>query len=814
MEEILNSIREYLKDNQPKYLHNNNFIAGKSQVLYSGMYWDDKEITAMISAIMTGKWFVSGEHVHKFENQFSKKFGHKYSHMVNSGSSANLVMIGALKKYFNWADGDEIIVSPVGFPTSISVLVQNNLKPVFIDIEFDTLNFDITKIEEKITDKTRGIFISPVLGNAPDMDYLKQLCDRYNIQMIGDNCDSLGSKWDNKFLTDYYVASSCSFYPAHHLSLGEGGSISTNIEEIQKTAFSLSHWGRCLPYEGTVYTNKGIKKIGEITLDDVVYTHKGNYKKVSHLFKSDYTGIMYKFKSKKSLDCEFTSEHPLYIERNGSYDWIEAKDIKVGDNLVMRIPDEKETPETITFKYNTLVKQEEFTVKVEPDLFRLIGYWLAEGSLAKDNKGSNGKNKPSEKDMYLYYIVEFTFHEKEVDYIEDVKILMKKYFNTTGWVETRKDSKGIALKFKSRRAYEFLYQYCNKISYEKKMHNDFLHYNKECIIEVLKGYWRGDGSTVYAAQHIYTTSLDLFHQFKFMLSRLGIVPSIHIRTPEKHTPIIVNNLLVTAKHDLYSLKIHGKDVINFSNMINEPSPVKKLLKNNDKFISDDSKYTLHQITEIIENEVRDFKVYNFEVEDDNSYHAYGIASHNCCHCVGSANLLPCGTCGNRFDKWLKDYDGIVDHRYVFDNMGYNLKPLDLQGAIGIEQLKKFDEIETKRKISKDRIESILTKYVSGIKGVKSLPKADTCWFGTPFVCESKELKRKLVDFLEQNRIQTRNYFAGNILIHEGYKHLDDFKQYPNANKVLDTVFFLGASPHYNEEIFEYVDSVFRDKWIN
>ena len=147
-------------------------------------------------------------------------------------------------------------------------------------------------------------------------------------------------------------------------------------------------------------------------------------------------------------------------------------------------------------------------------------------------------------------------------------------------------------------------------------------------------------------------------------------------------------------------------------------------------------------------------------------------------------------------------------------MGYNLKPMDLQGSIGLVQLSKFEDIDKKRKQSKIQIESIITRYVKGVKGVESLEKSDTCWFGTPFICENKELKDKLVSFLEENKIQTRNYFAGNILFHPGYSHLGNLDEYPNSNLVLDKVFFLGAAPHYNEDVFNYVENIFKEKWVN
>ena len=240
LEDILKLTEEYIKQNQPKYLYNARFEPGKSQVLYSGPYWNEKEIVSSINTLLTGKWLVSGENVYKFENRFANRFGVKYSHMVNSGSSANLVLIAGLKKYFNWQNDDEIIVSPVGFPTTISTIIQNGLKPIFIDIEYDTLNFDINQIESKITNKTRGIFVSPVLGNPPDMDKLKNICEKYDLKLIGDSCDSIGTKWGGKDLNENYIAWSTSFYPAHHISTGEGGMVLTNIEELKKLFVSIS----------------------------------------------------------------------------------------------------------------------------------------------------------------------------------------------------------------------------------------------------------------------------------------------------------------------------------------------------------------------------------------------------------------------------------------------------------------------------------------------------------------------------------------------------------------------------------------------
>ena len=426
--EFLDKAREEDDKLFPFIANVKEFNEEKDSVYYSGPYWDDNEIQAMFYSILKGKWLSAGEDVNKFERKFSKKFNKAFSVMVNSGSSANLVLIAALKKYFGWNDGDEIIVSCVGFPTTINPILQNNLKPVFVDINWNDLNWDLDQLQNKITDKTRAVFSSPVLGNAYDVDKLITICKNNGLEIIADNCDSLGSKWNGKYLTDYAVAASCSFYPAHHITTIEGGMVSSDIEEIVDLARSFAWWGRG------------------------------------------------------------------------------------------------------------------------------------------------------------------------------------------------------------------------------------------------------------------------------------------------------------------------------------------------------------------------------------------------CYCVGKQNLLANGVCGKRFSQWIDDYEENVDHKYLFTNIGYNLKPTNFQGAIGSVQLEKFEDVHTRRRINKERIGDIFER-INGLRTLAELPSAETSWFGVPLVCEDKKQKQALVKHLEENRVQTRNYFAGNILMHPAYREIDDFRKYPNANEVLDRVFFVGCSPTITGEMINYIEVVV-DKFIS
>ena len=422
MYQLIDSFIESAKEidgNIFPFIANKDWVEGKP-VYYSGPYWDDLEARELIYSILKGKWLSSGEKVNKFENEFSNKFNFKHSVMVNSGSSANLVMFASLKKYFGWKDGDEIIVCACGFATTVAPIVQCGLKPIFVDIDWEDLNWNLDEVANKITKKTRAVISSPVLGNPYDIDKIVDICESNNIHLIADNCDSLGSKWKGEYLTKHAIAASCSFYPAHHICTIEGGMVSSNEKAIIDLARSFAWWGRA------------------------------------------------------------------------------------------------------------------------------------------------------------------------------------------------------------------------------------------------------------------------------------------------------------------------------------------------------------------------------------------------CYCVGQQNLLPKGVCGKRFDTWLESYDDIVDHKYVFSNMGYNLKPLDLQGSVGSVQLLKFDKIHSIRRTNKQRIQGIIEK-ISGTRVVNERKDSETSWFGVPIICENTKLKKNLVAYLEQNKIQTRNYFAGNILLHPGYSHLDDATKYPKANQVLNKVFFLGCSPTINEKMIDYIE---------
>lgn len=222
------------------------WVAGKDFVNYSGPYFDHKEILAATSTLLDG-WLVMGNDCVKFEKQFPKQFAKEHGILTNSGSSSNLLMMSTLtsKRGYNFPKGTKVLMPIAGFPTTLNPTLQVGFEPVFLDIELDTLNLDLTKAEELIKKHNiKVITFAHVLGNPPNMEWVMYLVDRYNLVLLEDCCDALGSTYKNKPLGSFGEMASCSFYPAHHMTMGEGGFVACEDNETEVILRSFREWGR------------------------------------------------------------------------------------------------------------------------------------------------------------------------------------------------------------------------------------------------------------------------------------------------------------------------------------------------------------------------------------------------------------------------------------------------------------------------------------------------------------------------------------------------------------------------------------------
>ena len=222
------------------------FVPGQSKVPYAGRVYDDEELRLGVDSILQF-WLTAGPFANQFETQMRDYFGAKAAYLVNSGSSANLLMIATLLSpqiEDGLRRGDEVITPAVTFPTTLTPLVQNGLIPVFVDCKPGVYDVDVAQIEAAIGPKTRAIFVPHTVGLPCDLDALVAIAEKHNLWFLEDGCDALGSTWDGKLVGTFGAMSSISFYPAHHMTLGEGGMVFVNKGGVRKTCLSVRDWGR------------------------------------------------------------------------------------------------------------------------------------------------------------------------------------------------------------------------------------------------------------------------------------------------------------------------------------------------------------------------------------------------------------------------------------------------------------------------------------------------------------------------------------------------------------------------------------------
>lgn len=248
LEEILKNLEEYIEQK----IKNEERWEDGDWIKYSGPVFSKEEYIEVIKTLLDG-WLIFGKKGREFELKFSEFLGKKHGTLTNSGSSANLLMVSALTsqdpnldKRYKVSKGDKFITPVVCFPTTLNPLIQNGLEPVFVDVTLPDLNLDLDQVEKKLEEdpKIKGIIFAHVLGNPPNMDRLMSLVEKYNLIYLEDACDALGSTYDNKKLGSFGIISTCSFFPAHHMTMGEGGFVATNSPRIRKILASFRDWGR------------------------------------------------------------------------------------------------------------------------------------------------------------------------------------------------------------------------------------------------------------------------------------------------------------------------------------------------------------------------------------------------------------------------------------------------------------------------------------------------------------------------------------------------------------------------------------------
>jgi len=289
---IKDEILEKVKELYEVKFNATNLTNEITAVRYAGRVFDEKELMNLVDSSLDF-WLTAGRYADEFESRFANLFEVSDAILVNSGSSANLIAVSTLTSPKlgdrRLRPGDEVITVASGFPTTVAPLVHNQLVPTFVDVSLETFNAIPDQIEEAVSSKTRAIFMAHTLGNPFDLDKVLEIAKKHNLWVIEDNCDAVGSTYDGKMTGSFGDLATVSFYPAHQMTMGEGGCVLTNNEELAMIARSFRDWGRdcyCGPGENNTCGKRFTQQFGDLPRGydhKYVYTHIGYNLKVTDM---------------------------------------------------------------------------------------------------------------------------------------------------------------------------------------------------------------------------------------------------------------------------------------------------------------------------------------------------------------------------------------------------------------------------------------------------------------------------------------------------------------------------------------------------
>lgn len=354
-EQIKALVADFYHDFKMPNESKNGFQPGE-RISYASRVYDEKEMQSLTEA-MLDFWLTTGRFCEEFESKFAEWIGVKFAHLVNSGSSANLIAFSVLTApelgERQIKRGDEVITVACGFPTTITPMLQYGAVPVFVDVTVPQYNIDITKLEGALSEKTKAVMIAHTLGNPFDLKAVKAFCDRNNLWLVEDNCDALGTKYtingETKFSGAWGDIGTSSFYPPHHMTMGEGGCVYTNNPLLSRLILSYRDWGRdcvCPSGQDNICGHRYDGQFGELPQGydhKYVYSHFGYNLKVTDL--------------QAAIGIEQLKKFPSFIEkRRHNWDRLHQALEGVEDKLIL--PKAAENSEPSWFGFLVSVRPE------------------------------------------------------------------------------------------------------------------------------------------------------------------------------------------------------------------------------------------------------------------------------------------------------------------------------------------------------------------------------------------------------------------------------------------------------------------------
>jgi len=345
---ILSLVKKYYQENLKAREKSAGSTRGR-KISYAGRVYDEKELINLVDASLDF-WLTTGRFADEFEEKFTAFLNIRHAYLVNSGSSANLLAFMALTsdrlKDRKIKRGDEVITVAAGFPTTVTPILQYGAVPVFVDVTLPQYNVDVAMLDRALSRKTKAVMLAHTLGNPFDVEKVKAFCEKNKLWLIEDNCDSLGAKYKYKnqwrYTGTFGDIGTSSFYPPHHMTMGEGGAVYTDDAQLAKILLSLRDWGRdcfCPSGKDNTCGKRFTRKFGELPLGydhKYVYSHFGYNLKVTDM--------------QAAIGCAQLEKLPAFIEqRKKNWQLLKKKTAHLSDKYILPEPSENSDPSWFGF---------------------------------------------------------------------------------------------------------------------------------------------------------------------------------------------------------------------------------------------------------------------------------------------------------------------------------------------------------------------------------------------------------------------------------------------------------------------------------
>lgn len=769
-------------------------------------FYDKEEIKAVNDVMLSGQ-IAEGERCVEFETKLANYLDISFVNLVNSGSSANLTAIMAMTSNkihskFRLDKGKEVITTALGFPTTVSPIIYAGGIPVFVDVEDGYWNVNCKQLESAITDKTVGIILAHTLGNPFNVEEIERIARKYRLWVIEDNADCLGGEWGRKKTGTLFDIGTSSFYPAHHISsLDYTEPIIIKSPQGEIRILEIGDFIENYDYKG--WGCISFNKKGELT-----------YQNITGVIKHPCNELLYKIVLQTGRNTIVTGTHSVFRLREDTIEEVAVSKLSVGDSILVpkRLPSPgtEEYIKINDFKIGSWIKYKR-QIELNNEWAFLLGWFIAEGSTCKSSKGN--------------YNITFNMAWKELVYAERIQDILGKMGIKSRIY--RKGENGLILTFSNKMLYLHFRESCGTYSYNKRIPAYFFSANKEIKETLVNTMYLGDGCEHRTyGKHIgfsrdYVTvskwlAIDLF----YLLQMLNINARYSVKQGGS-TRIFGKYISDTRK--VWTVCYSKKSILD-SNGYRGDKKTKRYL----------GELVMAKITKISKVKSTKDSVYDLSVKGfENFVGGIGVALHNTaeggavytnkalysriinsfvnwgrdCWCKPNRD----NTCGKRFEWKIGDLPLGYDHKYIFTELGFNLKMTDLQAAIGIIQLTRLGGFIKARLKNYQFWEKLLGNYGEYFEQTLVYDKAKPSWFGYIVVVKpnNKFSPLDFRDYLEDNKIPTRALFAGNIIkqpmmIRKMYKYAKDLGI---TNKLMNNAFWVGVQPTLTKEHKLYITKV-------